>query len=142
MRPLIRRQGRAAAAVRPEINVTPLVDVCLVLLIIFMVVTPQLRKSVDVALPETARPASLPDLRGLVTVSITRDGSVFVDHAKVPRQRLVETLHALHGQANAAPLVIDGDRLLLYRQVATVLQAARDAGFQRVGLATRKMTLD
>jgi biopolymer transport protein TolR len=142
MRTALGGQGRAATAIRSEINVTPLVDVCLVLLIIFIVVAPQLRKGIDIALPETARPKILLPACDPITVAITRDGSVFVDHTKVSRERLAATLKALHGQAGAVPVVVDGDRLLPYQEVVSVLDAVRGSGFERVGLATRKNTLD
>jgi len=59
--PSVKVPGTGENAVKSDINVTPLVDVCLVLLIIFMVVTPMLQKGVDVALPETARPEKMPE---------------------------------------------------------------------------------
>lgn len=129
-------QVRAATAVRSEINVTPLVDVCLVLLIIFMVVAPLLRKGIDVDLPQTASSRSMPEPQ--LTLSIKSDGSVFVDQTRVPRERLAATLKASHDQAPARPVIVDGDRRLPYQEVASVLQMVRDAGFERVGLATEK----
>jgi biopolymer transport protein TolR len=123
---------------RSEINVTPLVDVCLVLLIIFMVVAPQLQRDTHVALPETARPLSMPATREQLTLSIDRDGSVLLDRHVVPAGRLQATLRALHCRAKDAPLVVAGDRLLRYRQVVAVLAVARGAGFDRVGLLTGK----
>ena len=133
-------QVRAVTAVRSEINVTPLVDVCLVLLIIFMVVAPLLRKGIDVDLPQTANPRSMPDAQ--LTLSIRSDGNVFVDQAWVPRERLAATLKASHDQAPARPVIVDGDRRLPYQEVASVLQMVRDAGFERVGLATEKRKHD
>jgi biopolymer transport protein TolR len=133
-------QVRAVTAVRSEINVTPLVDVCLVLLIIFMVVAPLLRKGIDVDLPQTANPRSMPDAQ--LTLSIRSDGNVFVDQAWVPRERLATTLKASHDQAPARPVIVDGDRRLPYQEVASVLQMVRDAGFERVGLTTEKRKPD
>ena len=127
-------------ALRSEINVTPLVDVCLVLLIIFMVVAPLLRKGIDVDLPQTANPRSMPDAQ--LTLSIRSDGNVFVDQTWVPRERLAATLKASHDQAPARPVIVDGDRRLPYREVASVLQMVRDAGFERVGPATEKRKPD
>lgn len=134
------RQVPAVTAVRSEINVTPLVDVCLVLLVIFMVVAPLLSRGIDVDLPRTSSLRSMPDAK--LTVTIKRDGNVFVDQAQVPRERLAATLKARHDQAPARPVVVDGDRLLPYQEIASVLQMVRDAGFERVGLATEKRQLD
>ncbi|MDP9122954.1 MAG: biopolymer transporter ExbD [Acidobacteriota bacterium] len=131
-------RGRAVAAVRSEINVTPLVDVCLVLLIIFMLVTPLLRKGMAVELPQTGNPGSLAETRRQLTVSIRSDGSVFVDRSLVTEERLGAVLAALHGQGADRPVVVDGDRRLSYRTVASVLQRVREAGFGRVGLATER----
>jgi len=130
------RQVRAMAAVRSEINVTPLVDVCLVLLVIFMVVAPLLHKGIDLELPRTANPRDMPEAQ--LTLSIRSDGNVFVGQTPVPRERLAAMLKAIHDQAPAHPVVVDGDRRLRYKQVASVLRLVRDAGFERVGLATEK----
>ncbi|HVT60611.1 MAG TPA: biopolymer transporter ExbD [Thermoanaerobaculia bacterium] len=73
---------------RSQINVTPLVDVCLVLLIIFMVVTPLPRSAVEVALPETAHPKNMAQVSNQLTVSIKSDGSVYFEWAGPARGRL------------------------------------------------------
>ena len=133
-------QVRAVTAVRSEINVTPLVDVCLVLLVIFMVVAPLLRRGIDVDLPWTASSRSMPDTQ--LNLSIRSDGNVFVDQTQVPRERLAAMLKASHDQGPGRPVVVDGDRRLPYQEVASVLQMVRDAGFERVGLATERPKAD
>jgi biopolymer transport protein TolR len=138
MRATVDRRAQAVAAVRSEINVTPLVDVCLVLLITFMVVAPMLNRRIEVLLPETASPKSLSGVRSQLTLSIKSDGNVFVDGDWVPQERLAATLKARHDVAPARLVVVDGDRRLQYRAVAALLQMVRDAGFDRVGLATDK----
>ena len=72
----------AASALRAEINVTPLVDVCLVLLIIFMVVTPML-KSTPIALPETARPEAMPESGGELSITMGEDAAIHVGSRQV-----------------------------------------------------------
>src|SRR5919112_6873081 len=74
--------------VRSDINVTPLVDVCLVLLIIFMVVTPMLQNGVDVTLPETVNPDKMPENQKQLTVAIKADGNVFVGQNWVTAENL------------------------------------------------------
>jgi biopolymer transport protein TolR len=123
-------------AVRSEINVTPLVDVCLVLLIIFMMVGPLLRKGIQVALPDTPHPMSMPEVSHQLTLFIKSDGNIFLDQAWVRPQRLLPMLKAIHNSSPDRPVVVDGDRRLPYEDVALVLQMVRDAGFDRVGLAT------
>ena len=82
--------------VKSQINVTPLVDVCLVLLIIFMVVTPLLQKGVAVTLPETANPSKMPENAKQLTMAINADGAVFVNQNWVPKESLKATLAQVH----------------------------------------------
>jgi biopolymer transport protein ExbD len=82
--------------VRSDINVTPLVDVCLVLLIIFMVVTPMLQKGVNVALPETNLPEKMPENQKQLTVSVKNDGSVYVGSNYVPEAGLPAAFKQVH----------------------------------------------
>src|ERR1700722_7488008 len=84
--------------VRSQINVTPLVDVCLVLLIIFMVVTPMLQKGIDVALPETHTPDKMPENSKQLTISVKQDGSVFINQNWVPDDQLGAQLKSVHDQ--------------------------------------------
>jgi biopolymer transport protein ExbD len=107
-----------------------------------MVVTPMLDKRLGVLLPETANPGSMPELRSQLKISIRSDGNVFVDDNWVPRERLAATLKTSYGLAPSRPIVVDGDRRLRYREVASVLRIVRDAGFERVGLATRRRNAD
>ncbi|MDP9121003.1 MAG: ExbD/TolR family protein [Acidobacteriota bacterium] len=124
--------------VRSDINVTPLVDVCLVLLIIFMVVTPMLQKGIDVALPETQQPTKMPEGNKQLTVSVKQDGSVFVGQNWVPDANLPGSLKQIHDQTPDKSVVIKGDRRLKYKQVRQVMRLLNEAGFSRVGLVTEK----
>ena len=81
--------GGGDFAVKSEINVTPLVDVCLVLLIIFMVVTPMLQAGVDVALPETLDPPKMPEGGKQLNIAIKSDGQVYVGQQWVPTESLL-----------------------------------------------------
>jgi biopolymer transport protein TolR len=124
--------------VRSDINVTPLVDVCLVLLIIFMVVTPMLQKGVNVALPETGTPEKMPENQKQMTVSIKVDGSVYVSQNYVPDKSLPDTFRQIHENNPDREVVVKGDKNLTYKDVRRVMRLINEAGFTRVGLVTEK----
>ncbi|HYG65671.1 MAG TPA: protein TolR [Thermoanaerobaculia bacterium] len=128
----------ADVGVKSEINVTPLVDVCLVMLIIFMVVTPMLQKGVDVALPETSAPEKMPENEKQLTVSIKQDGNVFVGQNWIPNENLEAQLADIYSQTPDKQIVVKGDRRLKYKDVRKVMQLLNEAGFSRVGLVTNK----
>ena len=139
---LLKKKNEALAppSVRSDINVTPLVDVCLVLLIIFMVVTPMLQKGVDVALPETVDPTKMPETQKQLTVSVKADGSVFVQQNWVQEEQIPQTLKEIHDQNPEKTVVVKGDRRLKYKDVRKVMRLINEAGFTRVGLVIDKKT--
>ncbi len=121
-----------------DINVTPLVDVCLVLLIIFMVVTPMLQKGVDVALPETQKPEKMPENERQLVVSIKQDGSVFVGQDWVTDENLPARFEEVYGNNPDRDVVVKGDRRLKYKRVRQVMRLINEAGFTRVGLVVER----
>jgi len=127
----------AQSTIRSEITVTPLVDVCLVLLIIFMVVAPILNAGVKVDLPRTAAPP-LPGDQSQITVSIAADGSVYVRSRRVADSDLSGLFSALRVAELDPEVVVRADRSLGYERVSEVLALLSEAGFKRVGLVTEK----
>jgi TolR protein len=121
-----------------DINVTPLVDVCLVLLIIFMVVTPMLQKGVDVALPETTQPEKMPDTERDLVVSVKQDGNVYVKDKWITDENLPAVLQEQHDNNPDRNVVVKGDRRLKYKRVREVMRLINEAGFTRVGLVTER----
>ena len=124
-------------ALTSDINVTPLVDVCLVLLIIFMVVTPMLQKGVPVNLPVTASPEKTPDTEKQLQISVKADGSIYLGPLVVREEQLNSELKAIYERTPDREIAVKGDRLVKYGAVIKVLRACRDAGFQNVGLVTQ-----
>jgi biopolymer transport protein ExbD len=128
----------AGADVRAEINVTPLVDVCLVLLIIFMVVTPLIRQGVEVTLPATAAPATLGDDNGRIALSIRADRSVWVDSVRIEPGSLTAALRSRVAASSGARFLVRGDRSLRYADVRAVLGRLNEAGVASAELATMR----
>jgi biopolymer transport protein TolR len=124
--------------IRGDINVTPLVDVCLVLLIIFMVVTPMLQEGVAVDLPQTDPPEKMPEGARQLTVSIKGDGSVFIGDDWFTEERLQRELIDIHTRSPEKQVVLKAHRALKYKQVREVLKKLNEAGFNNVGLVTLK----
>ena len=129
-----RRRGRAPMA---EINVTPLVDVMLVLLIIFMVTAPLMTAGVPVELPESRAKALAQDQQQ-VTLTMGRDGSIFIDKAEVARGELANRLAALPRNADGKPpqVTLRADKALDYGRVMAVMGELNRAGFNSIALVT------
>ena len=117
-----------------EINVTPLVDVCLVLLIIFMVVTPMLQKGVPVNLPMTEDPERTPDSDKQLLISVKADGSVYLGSTVVRKEQVESELETIHQRTPDREIAVKGDKLVKYGAVLDVLKACREVGFNNVGL--------
>ena len=123
------------APMKSAINITPLVDVVLVLLIIFMVMAPQMmRKGPDVDLPKTAKPAEQGDERGRILVSLDQSGGLWIDDLAVPADRFGERLRAAAGTDPDPKVVLRGDARLHIGDVRLAMLAIEQAGFQGVGL--------
>ncbi len=127
------RPGRTR--VMSEINVTPLVDVMLVLLIVFMVAAPLLTVGVAVDLPETAA-QPIPDQGEPLTVTITGDGTIFVQETAVELEGLVPRLEAIAVAGYDQRIYIRGDEARSYGEVVRVMGRINAAGFRRIGLVT------
>jgi len=120
------------------INITPLVDVVLVLLIIFMVMAPQMRKGPDVKLPNTAKPNSQGDERGRILVSIDEAGGLWINDQAVKPEHFDETLRAAVGAEQNPRVVIRGDAKLHFSEVREVMVAVEQAGFRGAGLIAKR----
>ena len=121
-----------------SINITPLVDVVLVLLIIFMVMAPQMRRGPDVNLPNTTKPNSQGDERGRILVSIDEAGGMWINDQPVAPEHFGEALNAAVGTEQNPSVVIRGDAKLHFVQVREAMLAIEQAGFRGVGLIAKR----
>jgi biopolymer transport protein TolR len=122
------------AGLNADINVTPLVDVCLVLLIIFMVVTPMLQKGVPVNIPVTEDPEKTPDTDKQLQISVKADGSVYLGSTVVRKEQVQSELETIHQRTPDREIAVKGDKQVKYGAVLDVLKACREVGFNNVGL--------
>ncbi len=126
-----------SAKMQAAINITPLVDVVLVLLIIFMVMAPQMRKGPDVNLPNTAKPSDQGDERGRILVSVDDAGKLWVNDQQVAAEQFAEALRAAVAAETDPKVVIRGDARLKFREVRQAMFAIEQAGFRGVGLIAK-----
>ena len=127
----MRRPDRA----KPDINVTPLVDVVLVLLIIFMVVIPQMQAGASVNLPGIANPDQKTDPRyPPITLSVTSGGGLFLEKRPVQRDELISLLREGHARQPNSRLILKGDREAPYGLMRSLFREAQGVGFPGVSL--------
>ena len=119
-----------------EINVTPFVDVMLVLLIVFMVTAPLLTVGVEVDLPKTKAGAINADAAPLV-VSIKSDGSLYLQETIVEPEALIPRLKAISDANPDVRIFVRGDRAVSYGEVLSVMGRIQSAGFEKVALVAK-----
>lgn len=129
-----RRRGRRHALMS-EINVTPFVDVMLVLLIIFMVAAPLLTVGVPIELPETQAKALNSDTQP-ITISVNREGQVYLQETEVPADEVVAKLEAIARAGYDERIYVRGDRTADYGTVMQVMARVSAAGYRNLGLVT------
>ena len=116
----------------PDINITALVDVTLVLLIIFMVAAPMLKNALDIEVPEAATARSSVD-EGL-QISIAKDGTIYIEETKVPTEQFEIAFKQVYAPGSREPVFLRADQEVPYREVLRVIDVLRGAGVQDLGL--------
>ncbi|MDB5661021.1 MAG: protein TolR [Cypionkella sp.] len=129
-----RRRGTSAAMA--DINITPFVDVMLVLLIIFMVTAPMLTVGIPLELPKTAATSLPTEQEEPLTVSLTAEGLVMIQTSEVAEADLIPKLKAIASQRADNKIFLRADGALPYTRVAEVMGALSAGGFNNIGLVT------
>ena len=121
-----------------EINVTPFVDVMLVLLIIFMVAAPLLTVGVPIKLPETAATALPTEAEEPLTVALAADGAILVQNEVVEREALIPLLRAVSAERTSSRVFLRADGAIPYEGVMQIMGALNASGFNDIGLVTEQ----
>jgi biopolymer transport protein TolR len=129
-----RRRGRHHRMIS-EINVTPMVDVMLVLLIIFMVAAPLLTVGVPIDLPDTQAKALNSDTQP-ITVSVNQSGQVYLQETEIPIEEVVAKLQAISQTGSDERIYVRGDKTADYGTVMKVMARISSAGYKNLGLVT------
>ena len=129
-----RRRGRHHGLIS-EINVTPFVDVMLVLLIIFMVAAPLLTVGVPIDLPETRANAMNPETQP-ITISVNENGQIYLQETEIPLDEVVAKLNAIATTGYEELIYVRGDKTTNYGTVMQVMARIQAAGYTKIGLVT------
>jgi biopolymer transport protein TolR len=130
--------GKKFGTAMAEINVTPLVDVVLVLLIIFMVTAPLMQRGIDVDLPRTVAQTAKQEDR--IVVSVGKDGKIFIGDVQIPLEDLRDQIiKRVAGQENKKAVFLRGDKNLRYEVIMQVMDEMKRSGVPTIGLVTEPL---
>ena len=130
--------GGAKGGVKSDINVTPLVDVMLVLLIIMMLVAPMLQKGVDVRLPQAGNSSDKPETQGQTVLAVTADKRYYVNGIQTPESELLSRIQSALEDQTEKIVLIKGDTDAPYSTIMNLMDRLREAQIENVGLITEK----
>ena len=119
-----------------EINVTPFVDVMLVLLIVFMVTAPLLTVGIPVDLPKV-KASALTDQKDPIEITVKLDGTLYLGESEVEVENLISRLNAITDQNTEARIYVRGDRVVAYGRVMEIMSLINTAGYVKVALVTQ-----
>ena len=120
-----------------EINVTPFVDVMLVLLIVFMVTAPLLTVGIKVDLPKVEATA-LTDIKDPIEITVNLEGNIYIGESKVEVENLIPRLNAITEQNTEARIYVRGDRVVAYGRIMEIMAIINSAGYVKVALITQQ----
>ena len=119
-----------------EINVTPFVDVMLVLLIVFMVTAPLLTVGIPVDLPKV-KASALTDQKDPIEITLKLDGTLYLGESEVEVENLIARLNAITDQNTEARIYVRGDRVVAYGRIMEIMSLINSAGYVKVALVTQ-----
>jgi len=134
------KRGLGRSNVNADINVTPMADIMLVLLIIFMITTPLLQTGVTVNLPKAKNPLDAPeaDSKDAIVVALTREGRIYLQKTPITEDELIKYVtDRLTGEINKT-MFLKADQSVAYGRVVQIVNQCRKAGVERIGLMAEK----
>jgi len=121
----------------PDINITALVDVTLVLLIIFMVTAPMLKSALDIEIPQAAN--ALTTSEEGIEINIQKDGTIYIDKTPIPVEQFEIAFQQVYAPASHEPVFLRADQEVPYRDVLRVIDVLRGSGVQDLGLVAEPL---